>query len=417
MKNLLVIAPRFPSINQPWIDTYLEELLRSGITLGICSSLKEPQPYQQKVDHLKLKDKIIPYNDQFSLMKILQNITKKPKHLIHILRNFPRYLKLARALQENHGIPFLESLTKYVSFASERKKFLNFDAMHAHEEVAGFQFCYLADILDIPFFITFHGLPPLGVGQLSAAKRQRLYEKANAVLVNTNFSKKTALALGCPAQKIHIIPQGLPIDDFPFNPTSFPTQRESISLLSVGRFHRDKGQGYILVALKRLRNKNINAHLDLVGVGPDKKHQLKLIKKLNLTKNVSVHSGINHEELKLLYKKAHFFLLASISNEEKKAHTETQGVVLQEAQASGCIPIASRVGGIPEVLHHRLDAYLVKQKCSKEIASAIMTALNSQVLYEQFQKSGRLNIEEHFRSQFICKKMLCIFEKTGDDNL
>ena len=71
MKNLLVIAPRFPSINQPWIDTYLEELLRSGITLGICSSLKEPQPYQQKVDHLKLKDKIIPYNDQFSLMKIL----------------------------------------------------------------------------------------------------------------------------------------------------------------------------------------------------------------------------------------------------------------------------------------------------------------------------------------------------------
>ena len=289
--------------------------------------------------------------------------------------------------------------------------------MHAHEEVAGFQFCYLADILDIPFFITFHGLPPLGVGQLSAAKRQRLYEKANAVLVNTNFSKKTALALGCPAQKIHIIPQGLPIDDFPFNPTSFPTQRESISLLSVGRFHRDKGQGYILVALKRLRNKNINAHLDLVGVGPDKKHLLKLIKKLNLTKNVSVHSGINHEELKLLYKKAHFFLLASISNEEKKAHTETQGVVLQEAQASGCIPIASRVGGIPEVLHHRLDAYLVKQKCSKEIASAIMTALNSQVLYEQFQKSGRLNIEEHFRSQFICKKMLCIFEKTGDDNL
>ena len=88
---------------------------------------------------------------------------------------------------------------------------------------------------------------------------------------------------------------------------------------------------------------------------------------LNLTKNVSIHTGISHEELKLLYKKAHFFLLASISNEEKNAHTETQGVVLQEAQAAGCIPIASRVGGIPEVLHDRLDAYLVKQKCSKEI--------------------------------------------------
>ena len=103
MKNLLVIAPRFPSINQPWIDTYLEELLRSGITLGICSSLKEPQPYQQKVDHLKLKDKIIPYNDQFSLMKILQIIKSEG-----IENEFKQVLSKSKELKNKIGDPNLE---------------------------------------------------------------------------------------------------------------------------------------------------------------------------------------------------------------------------------------------------------------------------------------------------------------------
>ena len=413
MKKLLVIAPRFPSINQPWMDTYLEELLSCDIELGICSSLKEVEPYNEKVDRLKLRQQIILYNDNFSLRIILNNLLKKPRHSLQLIRELPRYLRLARTLNKNHGIQVLESLAKYVSFASERKKFNDFDAIHAHGEIAGYQFCYLAEVLDIPFFITFHGLPPLGVGQLSAAKRQRLYGKARAVFVNTNFSKKTVRSLSCQAQKIHIIPQGLPIEDFPFNPTQFPTNAEPIFLLSVGRFHPDKGQGYILLALRRLRDKKINAHLNLVGVGPKKERLITLTKRLNLTEYVSIHSGIGANELKVLYKEAHFFLLASTSSDKDSsgAHTETQGVVLQEAQASGCIPVASRVGGIPEVLNHDHDGLLVQQRSSNGIASAVIKILNSKERYETYQKNGRLNVENNFSSKVTSQKLLHFLNK------
>jgi len=344
---------------------------------------------------------------------IFSNLFKKPQHALQTIRGLPRYLRLARTLNKNYGIQVFESLAKYLSFASERKKFSDFDAIHAHGEIAGYQFCYLAEVLDIPFFITFHGLPPLGVGQLSTEKRQRLYEKARAVFVNTNFSKKTVLSLGCPAQKIHIIPQGLPIEDFPFNPTQFPMKTELISLLSVGRFHPDKGQGYILLALRRLRDKKINAHLNLVGVGPRKERLIILTKKLNLTEHVSIHSGIGANELKALYKKAHFFILASTSSNKghNRVHTETQGVVLQEAQASGCIPVASRVGGIPEVLNHDHDGLLVQQRSSNSIASAIIKILNSQERYETYQKNGRLNVEDNFSSKIISQKMLHFLNK------
>lgn len=150
---------------------------------------------------LKITQRIILYNYNCSLRMIFSNLLEKPRHSLQTIRELPHYLRRARGLNKNYGIQVFESLAKYVSFAGERKKFSDFDAIHAHGEIAGYQFCYLAEVLDIPFFITFHGLPPLGVGQPSTAKRQRLYEKARAVFVNTNFSKKTVLALGCPAQK------------------------------------------------------------------------------------------------------------------------------------------------------------------------------------------------------------------------
>ena len=184
-------------------------------------------------------------------------------------------------------------------------------------------------------------------------------------------------------------------------------------MLSVGRFHPDKGQGYILLALRRLRDKKINAHLNLVGVGPKKERLITLTKRLNLTEYVSIHSGIGANELKVLYKEAHFFLLASTSSDKDSsgAHTETQGVVLQEAQASGCIPVASRVGGIPEVLNHDHDGLLVQQRSSNGIASAVIKILNSKERYETYQKNGRLNVENNFSSKVTSQKLLHFLNK------
>lgn len=79
-------------------------------------------------------------------------------------------------------------------------------------------------------------------------------------------------------------------------------------MLSVGRFHSDKGKGYILLALRRLRDKKINAHLNLAGVGPRKERLILLTKKLNLTEYASIHSGIRAKALKVADKKAMSFL-------------------------------------------------------------------------------------------------------------
>jgi colanic acid/amylovoran biosynthesis glycosyltransferase len=83
-------------------------------------------------------------------------------------------------------------------------------------------FLYLSMLQNISFVTTFHGRPPYGVGQLSAKKRKILYQNVAVVFVNTQFAKDQVCSLGCHETKVRIIPQGLPIDDFPFVPKALP---------------------------------------------------------------------------------------------------------------------------------------------------------------------------------------------------
>lgn len=73
--NLLVVAPEFPLINQPWMDTYLEQLIINDINFRVFSLNKSPEKYQAKVDDLNLLSRTDSY--QFDKFTILYAIIKK----------------------------------------------------------------------------------------------------------------------------------------------------------------------------------------------------------------------------------------------------------------------------------------------------------------------------------------------------
>jgi glycosyltransferase involved in cell wall biosynthesis len=283
--------------------------------------------------------------------------------------------------------------------------------VHSHDEIQAFYFRYFSALRKIPLVTTFHGLPPSGVGQLSAEKRKVLYEYVALVLVNTQFAKDQVCRLGCDESKVRIMPQGLPIDDFPFCPRALPESEEVLQLLTVGRFHRDKGQGYGLLALKRLVNNGIRVHWTFVGVGQDIGRLKKLVSKLGLAENVTFLQGVSSEDLLEFYRTAHIFVLSS--NVSPGSHIETQGVVLQEAQASGCVPIASAVGGIPECINHQRDGLLVRQKSSRAIFSAVKYLLARPEEWSKYQCAGRANVEQNFSADVVGEQMSRVLKNTA----
>lgn len=392
--RVLVIAPQFPSLNQPWMDTYLEHLLVAGIEPSIYSQSSH-NDYCAKVDELGLKQRILPLS--LAAKAIIKTSIKSFISLSCIERL--REAWMAAFSLGGGGRCFVNNLVSGLFFSQARIPEIHL--IHSHDEVLAYRFLMLAKLRGIPFVLTFHGLPPSGVGQLDSGKRSILYKNLNLVFVNTLFAKEQVCALGCEPSKVKILPQGLPLAEFVFSP--LPPSGLGLKVLTVGRFHRDKGQGYALLAMRRLIQKGINIEWSFVGVGPDLERLKRLVRLLKLEHHVRFLVALPQDELKRLYHRSHLFVLPSVAS--PGGHVETQGVVLQEAQASGCIPIASYVGGIPECLHDGIDALLVKQKSSREIARAIEFFYHSPHVWPSFQLSGRKNVEQHYSAEHIGRQM------------
>jgi glycosyltransferase involved in cell wall biosynthesis len=398
--NILVIAPRFPAINQPWMDTYFEQLEKHEINFDIYTANQNPDHYQEKVDRLNLRDHVLDFV-LFSKSYFLCRALKKPTDFVASLF---KCLKLSREISQG-TITLFSSYLKLMYFYLSKDNFNNIGLIHTHEEIAGYEFLHLALVKNIPVIVTFHGLPPAGVGQLSSEKRRKLYRYSSCIIVNTKFAKKQVVSLGCDSSKVIVLPQGLPISDFEFFEKPCPNPGNYLQLLTVGRYQRDKGQGYVLAALRRLQNSGINAHYHLVGVGAEGRKYLTLMAvKLGVSKNVFFHQDVSSAELLRLYHHSHLFILSSVSSKNNH-HEETQGVVLQEAQASGCIPIATKVGGIPECVNHKRDSLLVRDRSSKNIVAAINYLLDQPNEWKSYQQHGRINVELNFSADVIGSKM------------
>lgn len=399
--RVLVIAPRFPAINQPWIDTYLEHLQLNGIDFGICTTNAGNETYHKKVDQLSLRSHIVDYYPHQTSMfvRFLIGAITRPKRLA---AKMGKSWRLAKIFAE-YGSTRTVSFVKLFQSGVIGEHYGDFDVCHSHGETIAYEFLHYAVMFDIPLLMTFHGLPPAGVRQLDPEKRKLLYDRVAKVFVNTSFAKQQVCAVGCDARNVVILPQGLPVDEFQYCEDVFGGDK-IVNILTVGRFHRDKGYGYALLAMRRLLNQGVLFHYHMVGVGPDIIRLTKLIEYLGLAARVTVHSAISDTQLKNLYSSCQLFVLPSVSSKHDE-HVETQGVVLQEAQASGCIPIATRVGGIPECLNHEKDALLVRDRSSRAIAGAICNLIENSGNWYKYQRNGRRNVEQNFSAVVIGKKM------------
>jgi colanic acid/amylovoran biosynthesis glycosyltransferase len=397
--DILVISPQFPSVNQPWIETYLENLLLNSFRPAIYSNEKNLSYCSPRAERLGLFELILPM--KFSLLSAAKCIAKK------ILVTDFQFLKNTARISIKMSIDIKSIVTGFLYVAMfESARLKKFHVIHSHDETQAYRFLYLAQLQDTPILLTFHGLPPDSVKQLNGKKRKVLYNRLNRVIVNTQFAKELVCSLGCDSSKVVIIPQGLPLEDFPFFERPAPSHGEPIRILTVGRYDPDKGQVYALLALRRLVDSNMPAKWYFVGVGKSIDNLKRWAKKLDLDNHVEFLTAPPREVLKQLYRNCHLFVLPSISHHGQTA--ETQGVVLQEAQSSGCIPIASRVGGIPECVHDNIDGRIVKQKSSREIAKAIIVLANTPEVWYQYQLAGRKNVEVNFSAERIGSKMASI---------
>jgi len=116
-----------------------------------------------------------------------------------------------------------------------------------------------------------------------------------------------------------------------------------LRLIYAGRLESAKGIGRILKILAKIHRKGLSVVLDVVGDGIERKNYEKLAVELGVADFINFHGWIPHPQLAPLYKQAHIVIFPSESEGWPK--------VLSEAMAYGVVPVASDVGGIPQILN------------------------------------------------------------------
>lgn len=108
------------------------------------------------------------------------------------------------------------------------------------------------------------------------------------------------------------------------------------------------------------------------------------------------------EEMPLVYAGSDLFVLPS--------ENETLGQVFIEAMACGIPVIGTKVGGIPEIISHNYNGFLVQPNDASFLAQKVEDLLNDQELRKKFIIKGLKTIEEKFSADKLFKKLLRYFE-------
>lgn len=218
-----------------------------------------------------------------------------------------------------------------------------------------------------------------------------LFDKSDYFLANCEFFRAKAVALGCPDTRIAAHGSGINLSAFPFRPIP-PVIDGCVDLISAGRLVEKKGLCYALQAVARLVRMGRNVHYSIIGDGPERARLEALAAELGIADHVTFHGWRTHTEISALLAKAHIFLApcqtAADGNQDAPVNT------LKEAMAIGLPVIASRHGGIPELVQDGVSGSLVPERNAEALATAIDRMLANPDDWHNIVREGRAAVEK-----------------------
>ncbi len=206
---------------------------------------------------------------------------------------------------------------------------------------------------------------------------------------------------------VEIIPFGITIDKLAYSGESCSEN----FILFAGRLIRRKGVIYLIEAMERLKSIK-GLQLYIVGEG-DQKNNLELAtKERNLANAVKFFGFVSNEELSVLYKKCLAFVLPAIIDD--RGDTEGLGIVLMEALMYKKPVIASKVGGIVDIVKDGNTGILVPEKNSVAIAAAIKQIVTKPDYGHKLGENGYKFIKENYSWEKIIDSIDRLYQRVID---
>ncbi|SPU00262.1 glycosyl transferase family protein [Lysinibacillus capsici] len=289
------------------------------------------------------------------------------------------------------------------------------DVLHVHYAIPHAVCAVLAREMsgrDIGIVTTLHGTDISVLGQDSTLSQAIKYgiDKSDIVTTVSQALKEQTYELIDTVKPIETIYNFVDEREyFPRNSGNlkeqFGIQEDEKVLIHVSNFRKIKNLPHIVDAFMKIRA-NMKAKLLLVGDGPEKHRVMEQVKGSPYMKDV-LFLG-KQENLAELYAISDLKLLLS--------QQESFGLVLLEAMACGVPCIGTNVGGIPEVIEHGVDGYIVELGDTEAVAAYATHLLQDEEQLLRFREAAIRAVSEKFHSSKIVEQYENLYEKVAERN-
>ena len=228
-------------------------------------------------------------------------------------------------------------------------------------------------------------------------KRVSLAKQADAV-VSISKSIESYVKNVFKPKKSYVIPNI--VEQEKYNQS---TEKELESnLLFLGNLEKPKGSEYLIRAMTEVVRKMPDIKLRIVGHGSEEPALKEISLSLGLEDNISFEGFVDYERIPSYYASTSIVVFPSI-------WPEPFGRISIEAMASGKPVIATRVGGIPEVVEHGRTGLLVEPGDAHKIAEAVLYLLENKDIAKKMGANG-IQEAKRYSSRAISRQYMEIYQ-------
>ncbi len=357
------------------VEKIAKKMANKHNIIVITNNSKNDKIIENKIKLYKIKTNIYPVKDQQNKPLIL----KPPWHFIDLF-NIKSYSKIKNILEkEKPDVVHIHNYKGLSSLAFKAAKDLNIPIVFTAHDYS--TICIRANLLNGKGEICENPRIPCKI--YNRIQRYLIDDKPDIVTAPSKFVikqlEKTGLFMD--TEKI-VLPN-------PVKTRTRPIEKfyDTLDILFVGSLSKHKGPDIIIKAFKELENNNLKLHI--LGKGPDEKK----LKRLSDNDKIIFHGFLTGKDLTEMYKMANITVVPSILYDNSP-------MVIYESFMHSTPVIASRIGGIPELVKDGYNGFLFEPGNTRELSRILQRiADNPETLKElednAFNSVKKYDIKKH----------------------
>lgn len=336
-------------------------------------------------------------------------------------------------MKRNTDPRFVSAVGAFSRSLAMAKDTLDADIVHCHTWYTDMAGVLASKLWEVPLVLTTHSLEPLrpwkveqlGAGyHLSSWMEKTAIEQADAVISVSEETRRDILSLfSVPEERVHVIYNGIDLQQYQKTTATDVLVRYGVDperkfILFVGRITRQKGIIHLVNAIRYL---DPSLQVVLCAGAPDTPEIGKEMNQgvADVTKErdgvIWIQQMLPRHEIIQFYSHAAVFCCPSVY--------EPFGIINLEAMACETAVVASRVGGIPEVVVPGETGMLVDtplqqgtfepvdhEAFARDLAEAINQVALDSDLAERYGRNGRKRAEEHFNWDLVAEQTLKLYQ-------